>query len=166
MSIQTSSHAHSTWVTASISKMPIIIILVFPFCGQIASNTLILRLRVALDAVGKERRFHKMKLERGFDQFISLKALRDAANGFLVDDTCVFGAEVFVCKERTTDKGECLQMIKDPIMYKHTFKVESYSKLAVECSESEEFNAADQKWYLNLFSIKYHHDIVYFLIFS
>lgn len=106
---------------------------------------------VLQDAVGKERRFHKMKLERGFDQFISLKALRDAANGFLVDDTCVFGAEVFVCKERTTDKGECLQMIKDPIMYKHTFKVENYSKLAVECSESEEFNAADQKWTIKLY---------------
>ncbi|EXB80281.1 Ubiquitin carboxyl-terminal hydrolase 12 [Morus notabilis] len=103
------------------------------------------------DVEGKERRFHRMKLEWGFDQFISLKVLNDSANGFLVDDTCVLGAEVFVCKERSTGKGECLQMIKDPITYKHTFRVDNYSKLGVVCSESEEFNAADLKWKIRLY---------------
>lgn len=85
-----------------------------------------------------------MKVEWGFDQFIPLKTLNDAGNGFLVDDTCVFGAEVFVCKERSTGKGEYLRMIKDPIVYKHTYKVD---KLDTECSESKEFTAGGQKWY-------------------
>ncbi|KAM1304089.1 hypothetical protein EV1_021390 [Malus domestica] len=37
----------------------------------------------------KERRFHGMKLDRGFDQFLSHKAFTEASNGFLIDDTCV-----------------------------------------------------------------------------
>ncbi|XP_024023544.1 uncharacterized protein LOC21407845 [Morus notabilis] len=105
---------------------------------------------VLQDVEGKERRFHRMKLEWGFDQFISLKVLNDSANGFLVDDTCVLGAEVFVCKERSTCKGECLQMIKDPITYKHSFWV-YFSKLDVVCHESKEFNAADLKWKIRLY---------------
>ena len=88
-----------------------------------------------------------MKLERGFDNFIPLKIFNDDGNGFLVDDTCVFGAEVFVCKERSTGEGECLRMIKDPIMYKHTSWITGYSKLGSECRESNIFIAGSQKWY-------------------
>ncbi|KAH9753420.1 TRAF-like family protein [Citrus sinensis] len=63
------------------------------------------------DAMGNERRFHGLKLEWGFDQFIPLKEFNDASNGYLVGDTCIFGAEVFV-KERNIVKGECLSMKK------------------------------------------------------
>ncbi|XP_062111027.1 MATH domain and coiled-coil domain-containing protein At3g44800 [Humulus lupulus] len=100
---------------------------------------------------GKERRFHGMKLEWGFDQFIPLKTLHDAGNGFLVDDTCVFGAEVFVCKERSKDKGECLRMVKDPIVYKHSFKVDNYFDLGTECIESKQFNVGGRKWKMRFF---------------
>ncbi|XP_030498823.2 MATH domain and coiled-coil domain-containing protein At3g44800 [Cannabis sativa] len=100
---------------------------------------------------GKERRFHGMKLEWGFDQFIPLKTLNDVGNGFLIDDTCVFGAEVFVCKERSKDKGECFRMIKDPIVYKHTFKVDNCLDLDKECIETKEFNAGSRKWKLRFF---------------
>ena len=62
-----------------------------------------------IDAMGKERRFNGVKLEWGFDKFIPLEAFNDASNGYFVDDTCVFGAEVFV-KERNIIKGECLSM--------------------------------------------------------
>ncbi|KAJ4715214.1 Ubiquitin carboxyl-terminal hydrolase 12 [Melia azedarach] len=64
------------------------------------------------DAMRKERRFHGLKLEWGFDQFIRLKDFKDRSKGFLVEDTCVFGADVFV-KERNTIKGECLSMIQN-----------------------------------------------------
>ncbi|KAL5564635.1 hypothetical protein UlMin_027799 [Ulmus minor] len=84
---------------------------------------------VLQDVVGKERRFHRMKLEWGFDEFIPLKTFNDGTNGFLVDDICVFGAEVFVCKERSREKGECFQMIKNPILIKHTWRVDNFSKL-------------------------------------
>ena len=99
--------------------------------------------------MGRERRFHEMKLEWGFDQFIPLKAFNDASNGYLVDDTCVVGAEVFVCRERSTGEGETLSMIKDAIMYKHVWKVENFSKLDDDgYTDSRAFNAGDQKWYL------------------
>ena len=49
------------------------------------------------------------------DKVIPLKTFKDASNGYLVDDTCVFGVEVFDGKQRSMDKGECLQLIKDSI---------------------------------------------------
>ncbi|KAH9687477.1 TRAF-like family protein [Citrus sinensis] len=55
--------------------------------------------------MGKERRFHGLKLEWGFDQFIPLEEFNDASNGYLLGDTCVFGAEVLV-KERNKCKGD------------------------------------------------------------
>ncbi|GAY57502.1 hypothetical protein CUMW_179940 [Citrus unshiu] len=72
------------------------------------------------DAMGKERRFHVLKLEWGFDQFIPLEEFNDASNGYLVGDTCVFGAELSV-KERNKCKGECLSMTKltSASNYKH-----------------------------------------------
>nr|XP_011462880.1 PREDICTED: uncharacterized protein LOC105351095 [Fragaria vesca subsp. vesca] len=39
-----------------------------------------------------------------------------------VDDTCVFGAEVFVCKERTKGKRDRLLRMNNAIMYKHVWK--------------------------------------------
>lgn len=109
---------------------------------------LIFALGPYIDAEGKERRFHDMKLEWGFDQFLPLEAFNDASNGYLVDETCVFGAEVFVCKERSTGKGECLSMIQDASMYKHFWKVENISKSDQECIVSKPFIVGDQKWYL------------------
>lgn len=87
-----------------------------------------------------------MKLAWGFDKFISLEAFNDAANGYLVDDTTVFGAEVYVCQEKIAGKGECLSMIKDAIAYKNTWRFD-FSNLTEECKDSTPFNAADHKWY-------------------
>ena len=102
-----------------------------------------------VDAMGKERRFHGLKLEWGFDQFIPLEEFNDASNGYLVDDTCVFGAEVLV-KERNKCKGECLSMTKltSASIYKHVWKIENFSKLEAKLYESEVFVAGDQKWYV------------------
>lgn len=87
-----------------------------------------------------------MKRELGFDQFVPLKALNDASNGFLMNDICVLGAEVFVCKEGAKDQGECLRMIKDPIAYKHTFRFENYSKMGDEPAYSTRLFSGDQRW--------------------
>lgn len=95
----------------------------------------------------KERRFHAMKLDWGFDQFLSIKAFTEASNGFLVDDTCVLGAEVFVSKERSMGKGECLSMVKDAVMYKHVWKIDSFSKITTDCQDSKTFSSGEQKWY-------------------
>ncbi|KAK1591646.1 hypothetical protein Q3G72_010983 [Acer saccharum] len=100
-------------------------------------------------AMLKEKRFHGLKLEWGIDQFLPLNAFDDASNGYLVEDTCVFGVEVFVIKERITGKGECLSLIKDPLSIKHVWKIENFSEsdsyYIRECFESKAFVSGDQK---------------------
>ncbi|KAK1592111.1 hypothetical protein Q3G72_019683 [Acer saccharum] len=100
--------------------------------------------------MSKEKQFHGLKLEWGIDQFLPLKAFDDASNGYLVEDTCVFGVEVFFIKERITGKGECLSLIKDPLSIKHVWKIENFSEsdsyFFRECFESKAFVAGDQKW--------------------
>ncbi|KAK1592655.1 hypothetical protein Q3G72_028333 [Acer saccharum] len=106
---------------------------------------------VVQDVLLKEKRFHGLKLEWGIDQFLPLKTFNDASNGYLVEDTCVFGAEVFVVKERVTGKGECLSMIKDPHSIKHVWKIENFLKSEKECFDSTIFVAGDQKWKIQLY---------------
>ncbi|KAK7840581.1 ubiquitin carboxyl-terminal hydrolase 12 [Quercus suber] len=45
---------------------------------------------------GMIRRFHDIKMEWGFDKFLPLDYFNFLPNGYLVNDCCVFGAEVFV----------------------------------------------------------------------
>ncbi|XP_040373544.1 BTB/POZ and MATH domain-containing protein 1 isoform X4 [Rosa chinensis] len=70
---------------------------------------------------------------------------------FEVDDTCVFGAEVFVCKERRTGKGECLARMKEASVCKHVWKVEKFSSLGAEFYDSEPFTAGDYNWKIKLY---------------
>ena len=53
-------------------------------------------------------------LDMGFDKLIPLDEFTDASRGYLIDDTCVFAAEVFVFKETRICKGEST-CIKDTI---------------------------------------------------
>ncbi|KAL2534874.1 TRAF-like family protein [Abeliophyllum distichum] len=101
------------------------------------------------DTAGK--RFHRMKFEWGFDKFVPLTLFNDPAKGFLVNDTCVFGAEVYVTQEKHTGKGEILSMIKDAISYKHTWRIDNFSSLKDECLNSIPFNAADQTWKIQVY---------------
>lgn len=56
-------------------------------------------------------RFHKMKMEWGFIELLSHDTLRDASNGFLVDDRSIFGVEVFGVRP---GEGESLSFVKEP----------------------------------------------------
>ena len=103
-----------------------------------------------IDTKKEERRFRGIKLEWGYDKVIPLKTFNDASNGYLVDDTCVFGAEVFVSKQRSMDKVECLALIKDSITNKFVFRIENYSKLTADFYDSNSFNVGIYKWYLLL----------------
>ncbi|XVF38953.1 hypothetical protein REPUB_Repub20aG0147300 [Reevesia pubescens] len=104
-----------------------------------------------LDAKEKDRRFHRLKHQWGFDQFLPIRTFNDVSNGYLLDDSCVFGAEVFVTKEMSSGKGECLLMINDAISFKHVWKIENFSNLDSEYHESQEFFAGGQKWKIQLY---------------
>ncbi|KAM2745478.1 hypothetical protein PS2_021203 [Malus domestica] len=94
--------------------------------------------------------FHAAMLDAGFDRVIPLEAFTDPSNGYLIGDTCVFGAEVFVCKQRRRGKGECITL-DACLMYKHPWRIEKFSKLKYERIESEPFTAGGKKWKLVLY---------------
>ena len=87
-----------------------------------------------------------MKTKWGIPKFIDLNTFNNRSNGYLVNGTCTFGAEVFVVKN--TFEGECLSMIEEPITCTHTWKVDSFSTKTLVRYESEVFVGGDYKWYV------------------
>lgn len=81
----------------------------------------------------------------GFDELLSLDTLNDASNGYLVDDCCVFGAEVFVVKYN--GQGECRSMIKDPMDNIYTWNVAKLSS-AGDVVHSDQFVVGENTWYI------------------
>ncbi|KAL8048897.1 hypothetical protein ABFX02_07G096900 [Erythranthe guttata] len=112
--------------------------------NQIAANYLC--------SLGRTRRFLAMKAQWGFSKFISKKVLSDTSNGYLVDDNCVFGAEVFVLNREPNivKKQECLSLKNAAIPYKREWKISEFSKLG-HVWMSEEFSAAGQRWTISLY---------------
>lgn len=96
------------------------------------------------------RRFHRTKTEWGFDQFLPLNTFNNASNGYLHDDCCVFGAEVFVIRQ--SSKGECVSFVKPPA-YNNTctWKVDKFSAFHEESLLSEEFHIGEHKWRLSMY---------------
>ncbi|XP_016438883.2 uncharacterized protein LOC107764797 [Nicotiana tabacum] len=101
--------------------------------------------------VEKGRRFHAMKVEWGFDRFISQEDFNNQANGYVVDDICVLGAEVYVCQEKFKGRGDCLSMVKDPISYKHVWKIDNFSSLSADCEDSKTFMQGEHKWKIQVY---------------
>nr|XP_008359952.1 MATH domain and coiled-coil domain-containing protein At3g58210-like [Malus domestica] len=93
----------------------------------------------------KQKCFHGAMLDAGIDKLISLKEFTDASNGYLVNDDCVVGAEVFVCKEKRAAKAEFLSMSYYSFTYKHVWNVENFSKLDA-ILDSEPFTVGNKKW--------------------
>lgn len=93
------------------------------------------------------KHFHAMKSKYGVAKFIDLKTFANPINGYLINDACVFGAEVFVVKN--TFKGERLSMMRDPPTYYHTWKVSNFSSLLDDFYESESFGC--YKWKILLY---------------
>lgn len=95
-------------------------------------------------ADARVRRFHCVKTQWGIDKFIDLKAFNNPSNGYLVNDTCSFGVEVFVVKN--TSKAERLSMIKNPAKFKYAWMFDSFSTKTLEHYESDFFVGGDYIW--------------------
>lgn len=91
------------------------------------------------------RRFHAMKTDWGSSQLVPLSVFNDAAHGYLINDTCVFGAEVSVLNY--TVRGECLTLRKE-FGAPHTWKVHKFSSLGCEVHYSDVFTIGNHKWYV------------------
>ncbi|GFY89549.1 hypothetical protein Acr_06g0014890 [Actinidia rufa] len=85
-----------------------------------------------------------MKSEWGFGKFLPLNTFNDASNGHMVDDCCIFGAEVLVIKQ--TGKGQSFSMIKNPVNNKYIWKIKKEEEIC-----SDEFVVGDHKWKLLFF---------------
>ncbi|KAM7474757.1 hypothetical protein LguiB_022000 [Lonicera macranthoides] len=95
------------------------------------------------------RRFHGLKREWGFAQLLPLDYFKDISNGYLFDDTCVFGAEVFVTKSAAN--RQCLSMMKETKNRIFTWKVEHFSTIKEDIFYSNKFKIGDLQWKLQLF---------------
>ncbi|KAL7206343.1 hypothetical protein ACSBR2_019118 [Camellia fascicularis] len=82
------------------------------------------------DFGGEIKRFHRMKTDWGFDKLLSLDSFTDASNGYLLDDCCVFGAEVFVINYY--GKGESVSMLKDAVNNGYVWKISKFSAMDKE----------------------------------
>ncbi|KAJ0034063.1 hypothetical protein Pint_25981 [Pistacia integerrima] len=96
---------------------------------------------------GSVKQFHEMKTKWGIKNFIDLNTFSDPLNGYLIDDSCVFGAEIFVVEK--TFKGDHLSLMKNYDTLYHTWKIEKFSTLLEEYYESESFGF--YKWNVGLY---------------
>ncbi|KAL3642069.1 hypothetical protein CASFOL_012884 [Castilleja foliolosa] len=79
-------------------------------------------------SLGRARRFHALKQKWGFEKFISIQKLTHPSNGYVVDDKCVFGVEVFVNENEAVT--ECLSVKSvDEVPYKREFRITNFSTL-------------------------------------
>ncbi|KAK7841562.1 ubiquitin carboxyl-terminal hydrolase 12 [Quercus suber] len=101
------------------------------------------------DVEGAIRRFHDIKTEWGFDKFLPLDSFNVISNGYLVNDCCVFGAEIFV-HERSA-KRECLTMIKEPPNRIMTWKIENFSKKDKVLYVSQVYVVGELKWKIRIY---------------
>ncbi|KAI4354742.1 hypothetical protein L6164_003586 [Bauhinia variegata] len=101
------------------------------------------------DADGEVKTYHEMKTEWGFDQLILLETLLDSSNGYLVEDSCVFGAEVFVISH--SGKWESLSMIKEPAHGTFTWNMEKFSTLQDNYYYSKLFTVGERDWKLRVY---------------
>ncbi|KAK4745584.1 hypothetical protein SAY87_011896 [Trapa incisa] len=77
------------------------------------------------------------------DQFIPFKTFTDSRNGYLVDDTCILGAEVFVSKEMRAGNGESVTMFKDGLIGHIPWCVSDFNE---EYYDSQQCSVGNYKW--------------------
>ncbi|KAL5722321.1 hypothetical protein ACHQM5_005857 [Ranunculus cassubicifolius] len=95
-------------------------------------------------------RFHSLKYESGFDKFLPLKTFNDPSKGYLLDDTCMFGAEVFIIGN--TLKGQCLSLPKKKSPpFKFSWKIQKFSGLKNKPHYSEKFTVGGHDWKILLY---------------
>ncbi|KAL1825773.1 hypothetical protein ACET3Z_012551 [Daucus carota] len=99
---------------------------------------------------GKPSRFDSLKCEWGFDKFISLEEFEEPTNGYLVNDTSIFGVEVYVSAGGSSRLGESHSISKvGNISGKYKWVITKFSELGLH-RDSDEFVVGGYKWKLSL----------------
>ncbi|XP_054778267.1 uncharacterized protein LOC129286298 [Prosopis cineraria] len=96
------------------------------------------------------KRFYPAKTEWGFDEFLPMNTFKDMENGYLVDDCCLFGAEVFVVQR--TGQYECITSLPPSVVNrKYTWKLNNLSKYGPQRRQSELFTVEGTEWMLEAY---------------
>ena len=93
---------------------------------------------------GTVKRYNDAKKEWGFTQLISLPTFYNANEGYLVQDTASFGAEIFIVNP--TEKQEKVTFISNPPDNVFTWKILHFSTLEDKVYQSNEFLVGDRYW--------------------
>ncbi|KAJ9552123.1 hypothetical protein OSB04_016168 [Centaurea solstitialis] len=100
---------------------------------------------------GNRIRFHEKKMKWGFDKLISLDSFKKSGNGYVENDSCVFGAEVFAVTEYA-QMDRCLSITKPPtIINTYTWKIDNFSDVTERVLQSEFFKVGKVKWELSIY---------------
>lgn len=91
-----------------------------------------------------------MKTEWGFDRLLPLSTFTNPLNGYLVNDTCAFGAEILVVSN--APKRECLSLVKVPESRRtYTWKINDFASIkSSNVIFSDEFIVEGYNWYVLL----------------
>ena len=90
-------------------------------------------------------RFHWRKTKWGFDKLLRLDLFNDTSKGYLFEDSCEFGAEVFVVKYEGTI--QCLDMKKEAEYITYTWKIDNFSAVKENILKSDDIEVGELKWY-------------------
>ncbi|KAI7756137.1 hypothetical protein M8C21_003455, partial [Ambrosia artemisiifolia] len=103
------------------------------------------------DVNGHRTTFHENRKTWGFDKLISLESFMESKNGYLLNDSCVFGVEVIAVPE-FTQVDRCLLMTKPPVtMNSHTWTINKFSAVTDDVLYSAVFKVGKVKWRVSLY---------------
>ncbi|KAF3591278.1 hypothetical protein DY000_02025977 [Brassica cretica] len=95
---------------------------------------------------GAVKRFNAAKKEWGFGQLISLATFENTNQGYIVQDTCSFGAEILIVKPG--NQQEKVTFISNPPNNVFTWKILRFSNLEDKFYYSADFLVGDRYWRL------------------
>lgn len=100
------------------------------------------------DADGVPKCFNGITKELGFTHLVSQKTFNDPQSGFLVNDRCLFGLEIFIIRHMCNKDI----MTKDPANCStYTWPIYNFSTLNSKIHESETFTICGRKWHLAIY---------------
>ncbi|GAB2275089.1 hypothetical protein Dimus_009856 [Dionaea muscipula] len=102
---------------------------------------------VKQDMTGKH--FSLLKTEWGISEVLPLSTFNDAANGYVINDCCVFGTEVFVLKNDFW-MGTLSPVSEANVNHHYSWTVSQYSKLNDEYCNSPVFTFDGISWKLEM----------------
>ncbi|KAF2596964.1 hypothetical protein F2Q68_00012225 [Brassica cretica] len=93
-------------------------------------------------------RFNAEKKEWGFEQLIDLASFKNTNEGYIVQDTCSFGVEIFIVKPAKVQ--EKVTFVSNPPRNVFTWMIPHFSDMEDKFYYSDDFLVGDRYWKLGL----------------